>query len=418
MSRLGGFAAGEPPGLSWLGGAAGQPGWLMAYPDREIAGDEAARLDEVAQAWEDDRARRAEAVWCGVLGYELGVARLLGRARAEGTPGLPALLFRRYPAALRLRGDDIEAQVGEAAAAGRLRDAVASAQPRDPGAWPLGSLVAGVDPAVHRARVREALRAIAAGETYQINLSQPMHARWASPVNKGEAGVWGRCVDLFEHLRARYPAPMGGLVAVPGGAVVSNSPEVLLDLDRTTRRATSLPIKGTRPRGEDPTQDAAQADALRRSDKDAAEHVMIVDLVRNDLGRLARVGSVRAPARPTLVTLPTVHHLVTEVSATLRGDVGLTELVDAMFPGGSITGAPKRRTVELIETLEDHRRGVYCGSIVVMTPQRITMSIAIRTGYADASGLTLCSGGGIVADSDPEAERLETLAKARAFSGG
>ena len=182
-------------------------------------------------------------------------------------------------------------------------------------------------------------------------------------------------------------------------------------------RARTWPIKGTRPRARDPIVDREAAAELRTNVKERAEHLMIVDLLRNDLGRLARPGSVAAPQSPSLVSLPTVHHLVSEVSCTLRPGWDLSSLFAAIFPGGSITGAPKRRTVELIDSLEGHRRGIYCGAIVLLEPRGLTASIPIRTAVAERSGLTLCSGGGIVADSDPEAERLETLVKASAFDG-
>jgi len=286
--------------------------------------------------------------------------------------------------------------------------------------WPLQPLTVGIEPDEHRRRVLAAKARIAAGDTYQVNLSQPMHARWTESARA--LPVATRTAVLYAALRRRFPASMGGLVDTPAGTIVSNSPETLLRTEHWAGEdggtlARSWPIKGTRPRGRDAADERAQIEALRASHKDAAEHVMIVDLVRNDLGRLALPGSVSAPRRPSLLTLPTVHHLVTEVRATLRPDVDLVELVRALFPGGSITGAPKRSTVEIIDGLEQHARGIYCGSLVLLEPTGITLSIAIRTGLCDEGGLTLCSGGGIVMDSDPEAERRETLDKAAAFAG-
>ncbi|HEY8376882.1 MAG TPA: chorismate-binding protein, partial [Nannocystis sp.] len=264
---------------------------------------------------------------------------------------------------------------------------------------------------------------------YQINLTQPFVAPWrpewaGRPLSERVAAVYAR-------LRARTPASMGALIAVDPGRpcgqwVISNSPETLLTIELGQGEdggdlARSWPIKGTRPRGADPAADRAAAEELQRSTKDLAEHVMIVDLVRNDLGRLARPGSVRAPARPTLVSLPTVHHLVSEVRCTLRPGWTLAEVFAAMFPGGSVTGAPKRRTVEHIATLEQRERGIYCGAIVALLPEGLVASIPIRTGIADASGLWLQAGGAIVIDSDPEGERRECWDKVRAFdraSGG
>jgi anthranilate/para-aminobenzoate synthase component I len=142
---------------------------------------------------------------------------------------------------------------------------------------------------------------------------------------------------------------------------------------------------------------------------------MIVDLVRADLGRCAVAGSVRACSTPRVVSLPTVHHMVTDVECQLRPDWSLRSLIEAVFPGGSVTGAPKRRTMEIIETLEHGRREIYCGALVVLHPGGVDMSIPIRTGLLDKDGLWLRSGGGIVADSDPEGERLETITKTLAF---
>jgi anthranilate/para-aminobenzoate synthase component I len=218
---------------------------------------------------------------------------------------------------------------------------------------------------------------------------------------------------------------MGALLAGAEGPspptwVVSNSPETLVavELGRGAGgldHARSWPIKGTRPRGADPARDAAAAAELLASEKDLAEHVMIVDLVRNDLGRLAVPGTVEAPRRPTLVSLPTVHHLVSEVGCTLAPGWTLPGLLAALFPAGSITGAPKRRTVQIIDELEQRPRGLYCGAILVLAPTELRCSIPIRTGVLDAAGLTVQSGGGIVIDSEAEAERLESWAKVRAF---
>ena len=217
---------------------------------------------------------------------------------------------------------------------------------------------------------------------------------------------------------------MGAFIPVGDKFIVSNSPETLVDVRFSAAPdggdlVRAWPIKGTRPRGANEADDEAQARALLASAKDRAEHVMIVDLVRNDLGRVCRAATVRASATPQLLTLPTVHHLVTEVRGSLRRGVGLSEVTEAIFPGGSITGAPKRRTVELIASLETHERGVYCGAIVLLDPTGFRMSIPIRTGMLDdQDGLTLCAGGGIVIDSDPEAERIETETKTLAFCRG
>lgn len=418
-------AAAGVPDFAWLDGGdgPGQRGVVAAFADREVRGESLSLLDQVQQ----DLGQHPEARWIGWLSYGLGATETLGRPVQRGA--LPGLCLRRYPGVLEVRqgrcvaerGDASALRVAMQSAAGAMPDITARDQPNPwPTAWPLGPLTAQVAPAEHRRRIAAAQTRIAAGDTYQVNLSQPFAAPWTDPWRLHPAAR--RAAALYAQLRLAFPATMGGLLHTDVGTIVSNSPETLL---RTTVGAgqgggvlaQSWPIKGTRPRQDDPTLDAAEIDALVRSEKDAAEHVMIVDLVRNDLGRLARPATVQARPTPTVLSLPTVHHLVTEVRATLRDDVGLSEMISALFPGGSITGAPKRSTVEIIDGLEQHARGIYCGSLVLIEPSGITLSIAIRTALADDAGVSLCSGGGIVIDSDPEAERVETLDKAAAFFG-
>jgi para-aminobenzoate synthetase component 1 len=176
------------------------------------------------------------------------------------------------------------------------------------------------------------------------------------------------------------------------------------------------PIKGTRPRGLSPLHDAALSLSLRESEKDRAENLMIVDLLRNDLSRCCRPGSVRVPELFTLEGYRTVHHLVSTVIGDLETGRDAVDLLAAAFPGGSITGAPKIRAMEIIAELELSRRGIYCGSIgYVSTTGAMDMSIVIRTLVAAGGRVTFSVGGGIVADSDPESEFQETLQKARAL---
>nr|WP_276599771.1 anthranilate synthase component I family protein [Nannocystis sp. SCPEA4] len=329
--------------------------------------------------------------------------------------------MRRYRAALEL--GPTERIHGDPRAGAELRARLAKSTWPWGQSWPLARVEALVDAGDYRERVRRAQGYIAAGETYQINLTQPFVAGW-QPGWQGRP-LAARAAAVYAALQAATPATMGALLAVEAGRpcgrwVISNSPETLIAIELGAGEdggdlARSWPIKGTRPRGSAPERDLAAQEELKQSTKDLAEHVMIVDLVRNDLGRLARPGSVRAPARPELVSLPTVHHLVSEVRCTLRPDWTLAEVVAAVFPGGSVTGAPKRRTIEHIERLEQRARGIYCGAIVALMPDGLRCSIPIRTGVADAAGLWLQSGGGIVIDSDPEAERRECWAKVRAF---
>lgn len=399
---------------AWLDGGPSAGGWFGSEPDLELAGDDIRLLDEVQDRWNADRSR----VWIGWMTYEFGVDTLLGRDPIPRR--LPGLCLRRYPAVWSLNPTGLRRGVGGAAALGRLERAVGTEPEAPPPRWPFGPLRAQWSEHDYRRRVDRALAHIAAGDTYQVNLSQPFFAPYrGTPTTPVYAAV-----QAYRAMRARAPAPMGAFIAVgpgPGAdAIVSNSPETLLDLRIGTAeggedRASSQPIKGTRPRAVDPQEDAAAIADLLASTKDRAEHVMIVDLVRNDLGQWARPGTVVARG-PTPWSLPTVHHLVTDVSCTLRPAWTLRDLVLALFPGGSVTGAPKRRTVQLIDDIEGEPRGIYCGAIAVLAPDGVRMSIPIRTGLIGVEGLSLRSGGGIVIDSDPESERVETEVKARAFN--
>jgi para-aminobenzoate synthetase component 1 len=198
----------------------------------------------------------------------------------------------------------------------------------------------------------------------------------------------------------------------PGAAVVSNSPERFLSV--RDRRVESRPIKGTRPRGDTTAADQRLRAELLASAKDRAENLMIVDLMRNDLARVCRPGSIRAETLFALETFVNVHHLVSTVSCRTRA--GAADVLRATFPGGSITGAPKRRAMEIIDELETHRREVYCGAIGYVAPGgRLDMNIPIRTTLVANGELRFYAGGGIVADSTPEGEFDETEAKIAAI---
>jgi para-aminobenzoate synthetase component 1 len=251
------------------------------------------------------------------------------------------------------------------------------------------------------ARVREY---IVAGDIFQANLSQRFQAPLRTP-------PW----ELYAGLRKRNPAPFAAYLGFGEMTVMSASPERFLRLD-VERQVETRPIKGTRPRGLGPMHDAALGRALAESEKDRAENVMIVDLLRNDLSRVCRAGSVRVPELFALEQHPTVHHLVSTVVGELEPGADGVDLVRAAFPGGSITGAPKVRAMEIIAELEPTRRGVYCGSIGYLSASgAMDTSIVIRTYVASGNEVYFQAGGGIVADSDPELEYRETLDKARAL---
>jgi para-aminobenzoate synthetase component 1 len=248
-------------------------------------------------------------------------------------------------------------------------------------------------------RVREY---IFAGDIFQANLSQ----RFEAPLTESP---WA----LYRRLRGRNPAPFAAFLDFPGVAVLSASPERFLRVDAAGQVETR-PIKGTRPRGVGPEHDAALGQALAESPKDRAENLMIVDLMRNDLSRVCAPGSVRVAELYALEQYATVHHLVSTVVGQLAPGADALDLLRAAFPGGSITGAPKLRAMEIIAELEPSRRGVYCGSIGYWSVTgELDTSIAIRTAVARNGRVYFNAGGGVVADSDPADEYQETLDKAR-----
>jgi para-aminobenzoate synthetase component 1 len=244
---------------------------------------------------------------------------------------------------------------------------------------------------------------IAAGDVYQVNLAQRFHAPCA-----------GSALALYGRLRARNPAPFGAYLELAGAAITSVSPERFVKLDATTRVAEARPIKGTRPRGSSPGTDNALARELLASEKDRAENVMIVDLLRNDLGKVCRPGSVTVPGLFALESHPTVHHLVSTVTGVLADGMEGFDLLRAAFPGGSVTGAPKIRAMQIIAELERAARGLYCGAIgYISTTGAMDFNIPIRTIVLQGGTATFHAGAGIVWDSEPAAEYQETLAKAR-----
>lgn len=248
--------------------------------------------------------------------------------------------------------------------------------------------------------VNSAKRHIAAGDVYQANLSRGWHATVDATANQ-----------LYNALCDSNPAPFAGIAHWKGSSIVSSSPERLVRV--SDRRISTRPIAGTRPRGDDTESDVALSDELFNNQKERAEHVMLVDLERNDLGRVSKPGSVKVDEMMVLESYAHVHHIVSNIRGELRDNVTLGQSIAAVFPGGTITGCPKVRCMEIINTLENSARGAYTGSFGYLTTDgRMDLNILIRTLVKRGDALHFRAGAGIVADSEADAELRETRAKA------
>lgn len=248
---------------------------------------------------------------------------------------------------------------------------------------------------------------IHAGDCYQINFAQRFRAEY-----RGDP--W----QAYQALRKVAPTPFAAFMDMPEGAILSLSPERFL-LSEADGRVETRPIKGTRPRGQNPEEDQALAEELYHSPKDRAENLMIVDLLRNDLSRNCMPGSIEVPELFSIEPYPNVHHLVSVIRGQLKPGTSPVRLLRDAFPGGSITGAPKIRAMEIIDELEPHRRSIYCGSIgYISACGRMDTSITIRTLLCRQGSIYCWAGGGIVADSKIEEEYQETFNKVNNLLNG
>lgn len=248
-------------------------------------------------------------------------------------------------------------------------------------------------------KFRQVQAYLQSGDCYQVNLAQRFQASY-------QGDEW----QAFVRLNRANRAPFSAFLRLDDSAIMSLSPERFIQLEQG--HIQTRPIKGTLPRLEDPIADAEQARRLAHSPKDRAENLMIVDLMRNDIGRVAVPGSVRVPELFVVEPFPAVHHLVSTITATLPAALHATDLLRAAFPGGSITGAPKVRAMEIIDVLEPHRRNAWCGSIGYLSVcGNMDTSITIRTVTASEGTLYCSAGGGLVADSEEGAEYQETFDK-------
>lgn len=254
-------------------------------------------------------------------------------------------------------------------------------------------------PADYARKFDQVQQYLRSGDCYQINLAQ----RFQAPYLGDE---W----QAYQKLEAVNQGPFSAFIRTEQGAILSVSPERFLQLNGG--QIETKPIKGTRPRHTNPERDKRAADDLLHAEKDQAENLMIVDLLRNDVGRVAAPGSVAVPKLFDIESFPAVHHLVSTITARLDSPYRASDLLRACFPGGSITGAPKVRAMEIIEELEPHRRNAYCGSIGYISRHgRMDTSITIRTLVAEGGQMYVWAGGGLVADSQNDAEYQETLDK-------
>ncbi|MGJ3231048.1 MAG: anthranilate synthase component I family protein [Oceanicaulis sp.] len=347
----------------------------------------------------------------GLLSYDLGRAFERLPRLSGGIATWPALAMNWYGAALVF---DLEARTvtarGEAEAAARLVEA-ASGPPQPLKAGP-GDLTQVWDDARYLDAARRAIAYVRAGDVFQVNLSHPFRGRMAG----ADAPA-----ALARTLASSSPAAFSAYLRLDADhAVVTNSPERFVKLDADGRVETR-PIKGTAARLSDPQADAAARDALARSVKDRAENLMIVDLMRNDLARVCRPGSIAARDLFAVESYANVHHLVSTVTGRLAEGRDVFDLLAGSFPPGSITGAPKPRAMEIIAELEGESRGPYCGALGWIGPDGAAdFNVMIRTAALVRSGaewrVEVRSGGAITIESDPRAELEETRAKAGALA--
>lgn len=356
--------------------------------------------------------------WIGYFTYEAGLTiEKIGSSKEQGLP-LPMVHFCLYDTAAIY---DHQAQQwyavavdwpqplarrrpGAAARLATIRDRLAVAAAIDDRETPARSVVArpvsNMSHSEYFQKVERVQRYIEAGDVYQVNLAQ----RFIAATDESPLAIYRR-------LRHCNPAPYGAFLPWGSHAILSSSPELFLRL--RSGHVVTRPIKGTRPRGSDPQLDAVCRRQLADSEKDKAELTMIIDLLRNDLGKVCRFGSVRVTEVARIEQHPTVFHRVATIEGDLAPERSWADLLLASCPGGSVTGAPKIRAMQIIEELEPDARGVYCGSIgMIGLDGTMTFNLAIRTMVRANGVVHFHAGSAIVADSQPEEEYEETLAKA------
>lgn len=383
--RGGDGAAGGAPGPEARGGADRHGALILSDPCRVLIAQTA---DEVPALFDEIGAEQARGCYvAGYVAYEAGAAFGL---TVKTPDSLPLAWMAAYPAesAQRLSEDEWR-RLLDAVDTSRVARMIAAAEPK------LSVSRQEFVQAIHRIR-----ELIAAGDTYQVNYT--VRARFDLDIDP---------LDYFLALVLRQPVPYASFLDLGETQILSLSPELFLR--RQGALVESMPMKGTRPRGDGPADDAALAQELIRSEKDRAENLMIVDMVRNDLGRVSRAGSIHVPALFAVEPYRTVWQMASTVTGSVRRGATASEIMAATFPGASITGAPKHHTMEIISRLETEPRGVYTGTVGLFLPGGdFTGNLAIRTLVHERGSFRLGVGAGIVWDSDPEEEYQETLTKA------
>ena len=360
---------------------------LFAEPREVLVARTGTELDHALDRLEE---ARHDGFWtAGYLSYEAG--------------------YHLEPALADLTGDKLETPLlnfGIFDAPLDERDFPDLIRPAPAGEARLGDFAPDWDFATYEDRFDRLHRHLIQGDIYQANLTFPIQARWE-----------GEPLGLFDALTARQPVRYGACVELDGPAIVSRSPELFFRVDEEGFIETH-PMKGTAPRREDPAADALEVELLRTSEKTLAENRMIVDLLRNDISRISRTGTLHEPSLFEVETYPTLHQMISRVRARLQPDRSIRDIFTALFPCGSITGAPKISAMRILRELEETPRQAYCGAIGFIAPGgTMRFSVAIRTLSLFEDGrATFNVGGGIVLDSDARAEYDEALLKAR-FAG-
>lgn len=417
--------AGEAHAHLLHGGARAPAGWsiIVADPvdviDSEEYGDGAAWLRavdaaHVARAAPGDKNSVAAPFCSGLVGF-VGYEALAGAEPSLELPApdyaLSSAHFGIYDAAALFDRAALAAFVvgRSATACDQLEARLGAGERTAPAAPSFGAFSSNFSKADYVAAIAEIIEKIREGDFYQANISQRLFTRSAGRLSAH---------SVFQAIGKSSDAPFAALLQYAGGAIISNSPERFFKLERhrQLRRIVVEPIKGTRKRAADPEIDAMLARQLQEDPKERAENIMIVDLMRNDLSKICTDDSILEEAICTILSLTRVHHLVSRVSGSLRKDVRISDIFQALFPSGSITGAPKIEAMRAIAETEKMGRGPYCGTIGYIDDRGgADFSVAIRTLIADYASNSLYSpvGGGVTLRSDPSAEYEETLLKAR-----